>query len=118
LRDVLNGQTVYFVANLAEDIRNVLTLQEEYGLRPVIVGGSEAWKVADRLRENNVAVFASLDFPTPDRWEPADSAAEEEAEPQEELDAAAQQEKDRIEGYYANACYVCPDERWRRRGYP
>ncbi len=103
LRDVLNGQTVYFVANLAEDIRNVLTLQEEYGLRPVIVGGSEAWKVADRLRENNVAVFASLDFPTPDRWEPADSAAEEEAEPQEELDAAAQQEKDRIEGYYANA---------------
>jgi len=103
LRDVLNGQTVYFVADLAEDIRNVLTLQDEYALRPVIVGGGEAWKVADRLRENNVPVFVSLDFPTPDRWKPEKPDSGEEAAEQQELDAAAQLEKERIEGYYGNA---------------
>jgi len=103
LRDVLNGKTVYFVANQAEDIRNVLTLQEEYRLRPVIVGGGEAWKVADRLRENNVPVLVSLDFPKPDRWKPEKADSGEEATQQPQLDAAAQQEKERIEGYYANA---------------
>jgi imidazolonepropionase-like amidohydrolase len=103
LREVLDGQTVYFMADQAEDIRNALTLQDEYGLRPVIVGGGEAWKAADRLRQNNVPVFVSLDFPSPDRWEPEQPDSGEEATAEQELDAAAQQEKERIEGYYANA---------------
>lgn len=74
---------VYFRADRAEDIRRVLELSEELGFRPVVVGGEEAWKVADRLREAQVSVLVSLDFPTPQRWDPDDEGArpEEEATP-------------------------------------
>jgi imidazolonepropionase-like amidohydrolase len=74
---------VYFRADRAEDIRRVLDLSEELGFRSVIVGGEEAWKVADRLREADVPVLVSLDFPTAQRWDP-DEAAEAEEEPEGE----------------------------------
>ena len=115
LRNVAAGGTpVYFVANRAEEIRNVLELSEEYGFRPVIVGGGEAWRLTDELLERDVPVLVSLDFPSPERWEPptdseepADTAAAEEAEePQEEpepMGPAAEREKARLENLYSNA---------------
>lgn len=113
---------VYFRADRAEDIRRVLDLSGELGFRPVIVGGEEAWKVADRLREADVPVLVSLDFPTAQRWDP-DEAAEAEEEPEGEIppdtveggegDPAAAdtaelppevtREKRRLEDAYANA---------------
>ena len=107
LRDVMGGvQPVYFEANEAEDIRNVLTLADEYGFRPVITGGGQAWKVAERLRRENIPVLVSLDFPTPTRWEPeksepADSAAA--AQEEKPLDPAALREKQELEDLYSNA---------------
>jgi imidazolonepropionase-like amidohydrolase len=101
LRSVMTGRVpVYFAADRAADIQRVLELGEEYGFHPVIVGGGEAWRVADLLRERGVTVLVSLDFPEPERWEP-DSEGEEES--QEPIDAAAEREKQDIENRYANA---------------
>lgn len=111
-RDVAGGGLpVFFRADGAEDIRRVLDLADEYGFDPVVVGGGEAWKVADRLRAGDVPVLVSLDFPEPDEWEPADEEEEEEAEeaprpemvPREPLEPGAAREKERLENLYANA---------------
>jgi hypothetical protein len=94
LRSVLDqSQPVYFVADNAEDIRNVLTLVDEYSFRPVLVGGGEACRVANRLQEYGIPVLVSLDFPNPTRWDP-------EAEPAE---PAELKEKEELESLYANA---------------
>jgi len=124
LRNIAAGLTpVFFTANRPEEIRNVLELSDEYGFRPVIVGGGEAWRVADELLEHNVPVLVSLDFPSPNRWKPeveeeeadtteaeeADTTAAEEAEEaemQEEQDEpgpAALREQERLENLYSNA---------------
>ncbi len=128
LRDAMAGRIpVYFAANRAEDIRRVLGLADEYGFRPVIVGGHEAWRVADELARRNVPVLIDGDFPKPDDWEepeeePEAEASEPEAaspdsleqqappagEPQEEeaqkeLEPAAAREKKRIEDIRSNA---------------
>jgi imidazolonepropionase-like amidohydrolase len=100
LRRVMAGQVpVYFEADRAADIKRVLELGEEYGFQPVIVGGWEAWRVAELLRERGVPVLVSLDFPEPDRWEPDDEGDET----QEPLDAAAEREKQDLENRYSNA---------------
>ncbi len=100
VRSLIGGGTpVFFAADYARDIQRVLKLAEEYNFRPIIVGGEEAWKVADELVAADVPVLVSLDFPEPERWEPADDNGDEE----EELDAAALREKQRVEDAYANA---------------
>lgn len=97
LRSVTTGQTpVFFAADRAADIERALDLGEEYGFRPVIMGGAEAWRVADLLRARQVAVLVSLVFPEPQQWDPEDEA-------EEPLDAAAEREKQDLEKRYANA---------------
>ncbi len=97
LRVVMTGQVpVFFAADRAADIKRALELGEEYGFRPVIMGGAEAWRVADLLRARRVPVLVSLAFPDPKQWDP-----DEEAE--EPLDAAAEREKQDLEHRYANA---------------
>lgn len=53
----LKGGRFVFEVNRAADIRQVLALAKRYGIKPVIVGGSEAWVVADELAKANVPVF-------------------------------------------------------------
>ena len=96
LRQVLDGLPVYFEANDAADILRVLGLAEEHGFRPVIVGGEEAWKVADELTGRGVPVLVSVDFREPRRWEPDE-------EEDEELDAAVAREKQEFIDRYSNA---------------
>jgi len=117
LLEMMAGGPVFFAADIDRDIRRVLSLASEFGFRPVIVGGEEAWKVASELAAADVPVLVSLDFPEPERWDPEeDQKAEEEAEPGngqqsetsqqekvEELDAATLREKQRIEDAYSNA---------------
>ncbi len=129
LQDAMSGNSpVFFQANLARDIERILGLAEEYGFRPVIVGGEEAWRVTDELKSSKVPVLVSLDFPEPERWEPEEkkSGGSDDAEPGDggrdgsngagsaqeegegegeggELDAAAAREKQRLEDIYANA---------------
>ncbi len=90
LRDVMSGATpTYFAVDGAENIRNVLQLAEEYGFNPIIVGGDDAWKVADLLAQRNVPVLVSLDFPKPDRWKPEQKDAEALSDTTAQADTAA-----------------------------
>ncbi len=64
LLPILSGQMpVVFNANLEREITRALDLAKEFKLKPIIAGGQEAWKVADRLKRENVPVLLSLDFP-------------------------------------------------------
>ncbi|MCA1634015.1 MAG: amidohydrolase family protein [Acidobacteria bacterium] len=47
---------VIFRADRERDIRASLRFAEEMKLKPIILGGSEAWKVTSLLKEKNVAV--------------------------------------------------------------
>jgi imidazolonepropionase-like amidohydrolase len=93
---------VYFVANSAGDIRRVLGLADEIGFRPVIVGGEEAWKVADQLRARGVPVLVSVSFPTPREWKPAQGQDTTAAAASQEMEPGAAREKERLENAYAN----------------
>lgn len=107
---VLSGDSrAYFVANSSEEIIRALQISDEYGFTPVIVGGQEAWKVADQLTRRNVPVLVSLDVPRPRRWKPstdgapmqgpmADSASANSAAD----DAFVQREKADYEAIYSN----------------
>ena len=58
---VLSGaMPVVFNANTEREIIRALDLAKEFKLNAVIAGGQEAWKVAGRLKEQNVPVLLSL----------------------------------------------------------
>ena len=54
---------VVFNANNEREIIRAIDLIREFNLNGIIAGGQEAWKVADRLKAQNVAVLLSLNFP-------------------------------------------------------
>ncbi len=54
---------VVFNANRENEIVRALDLAKEFNLRAVIAGGQEAWKLADRLKTQNVPVLLSLNYP-------------------------------------------------------
>jgi hypothetical protein len=61
---VLNRQEfVVFNANNEREISRALDLAKEFNLRAIIAGGQEAWKVAPRLKAQDVPVLLSLNFP-------------------------------------------------------
>lgn len=93
------GRTpVFFRAQSSNDIRRALDLASGAGFDPVILGGREAWKVADMLAGRDVPVLATTDYPQPQRWDPeADSAAADTLEPE------VRREKRRVENAYRNA---------------
>lgn len=68
-----------FRVNRASDIRVVLKFADEIGLRPIIVGGAEAWRVADELAARKVPVVVQPTLNLPERFEKlgarADNAA-------------------------------------------
>ncbi len=104
MQEIMGGKVpVFFVANGAEDIRRVLTLADQYKLRPVIVGGEEAWRVADLLKARNVPVLISLDFPKAQYWKPEEARGGSDAAAERALDPTELREKKRLEEIYANA---------------
>jgi imidazolonepropionase-like amidohydrolase len=60
---VAREMPVVMYANTEREIRRALDLAREFNLRPVIAGGEESWKVADRLRDGRVPVLLSLNLP-------------------------------------------------------
>jgi imidazolonepropionase-like amidohydrolase len=56
-------QPVVMYATTQREIERALDLAKEFGLRPIIAGGSEAHLVAARLKADNVPVLLSLNFP-------------------------------------------------------
>ncbi len=64
LRPVLEGtMPVVMNADSQREIERALNLAQEFKLKAIIAGGLESWKVADRLREANVPVLLSLNYP-------------------------------------------------------
>ena len=60
----INGKApVVFNANTEREIIRSIDLIRQFKLSGVIAGGQEAWKVADRLKANNIPVLLSLNFP-------------------------------------------------------
>lgn len=61
---VINRQMpIVFNANREIEIVRALDLAKEFNLKAIIAGGQEAWKVADRLKAQDVPVLLSLNFP-------------------------------------------------------
>lgn len=61
---ILNGQIpVVMNANSEREINRVLDLTEEFKLKTIVAGGTEAWKTAARLKKMDIPVLLSLDFP-------------------------------------------------------
>ena len=56
-------QPVIMQANTEREIIRALDLAREFNLRPIIAGGAEAYKVAQRLKAEGVPVLMSLSFP-------------------------------------------------------
>jgi imidazolonepropionase-like amidohydrolase len=54
---------VIMQANTEREIRRALDLAQEFNLRLIIAGGTESWRLTDRLRERDVPVLLSLNFP-------------------------------------------------------
>ncbi len=64
LQPVLARQEpVIMQANTEREIIRALDLAQEFNLKPIIAGGSEAYLVAGRLKRENVPVLLSLSFP-------------------------------------------------------
>jgi imidazolonepropionase-like amidohydrolase len=58
MRDVVTGKRAVFIhAEELPQIRYALNFGERFGLKIVIVGGMDAWRIADTLRERKVAVI-------------------------------------------------------------
>ena len=57
LAKFLAGGRVLFAVDRAADIRQVLAFSRRHGLRPAIVGGAEAWRVAELLAAGKVPVL-------------------------------------------------------------
>ncbi len=56
---------VVFEADSRDEINRALDMAEEFHLKPVIYGGREAWKDADRLKAQGVPVVLRLAFSDP-----------------------------------------------------
>ena len=70
---VVRGKTpVVFSANSAPDITKAVAFAEEMKLKPVIMGGSEAWKVAPMLKQKNVPVILTNVLSQPGDDDPYD----------------------------------------------
>ncbi|MEP7270108.1 MAG: amidohydrolase family protein [Acidobacteriota bacterium] len=64
LQPVISGELpVVLVANNAREIRRVISFAEEFQLKYLIAGATQAYEVADLLKAKNTRVLLSLNFP-------------------------------------------------------
>ncbi len=64
---VRGEQAVIFRADREAEIRGALRFADEMKLKPIILGGDDAWKVAGLLKEKNVPVILTGLFSLPSR---------------------------------------------------
>jgi len=68
---VRGEQPVIFRAEREAEIRGAIRFAEEMKLKPIILGGNDAWKVASLLKEKNVPVILTGVFSLPVREDDA-----------------------------------------------
>ena len=68
---VRGEQPVIFRADREAEIRGAIRFAEEMKLKPIILGGNDAWKVASLLKEKNVPVILTGIFSLPSREDDA-----------------------------------------------
>lgn len=74
MRPLVRGEVPALVsADTEEQIRAAVALQDSFGIRVIIQGGNEAWKVAELLAEKNVPVVLSSIQSTPAADAPYDA---------------------------------------------
>jgi imidazolonepropionase-like amidohydrolase len=64
---VRGEQPVIFRADREAEIRGAIKFADEMKLKPIILGGDDAWKVASLLKEKNVPVILTGIFQLPNR---------------------------------------------------
>jgi len=62
---VVEKKPVVFNCANQEDIKRALRLIEEFKLNGYLTGVNEAWRVADMIKKEKIALFVSLDFKPP-----------------------------------------------------
>jgi len=65
----LNGGRIAFSVDRATDIRQMLAYARQHGTRPVVVGGAQAWQVADALAAARVPVVLDPLVDLPDSFD-------------------------------------------------
>ncbi|GJL92488.1 MAG: amidohydrolase [Hyphococcus sp.] len=74
LGPVINGEQPLIVSvNSANDIRTLIRLKTTYRLNVIIVGGSEAWRVAREIAAANIPVITSGMYNLPGQFEDIDA---------------------------------------------
>jgi imidazolonepropionase-like amidohydrolase len=68
---VRGEQPVIFRADREAEIRGAIRFAEEMKLKPIILGGNDAWKIAGFLKEKNVPVILTGVFSLPSREDDA-----------------------------------------------
>ena len=68
---VRGEQPVIFRADREAEIRGAIRFAEEMKLKPIILGGSDAWKIGTLLREKNIPVILTGIFSLPSREDDA-----------------------------------------------
>lgn len=68
---VRGQQPVIFRADREAEIRGALKFADEMKLKPIILGGNDAWRVASLLKEKNVPVILTGVFSLPSREDDA-----------------------------------------------
>jgi hypothetical protein len=109
----LEGTTpVAFEADSADEIHRSLDFANEFKLKPIIIGGREAWKVKDRLKAADTPVILRLDFAEADDREkqlPARAREDREKRRKEEQACAGELHKAGVR--FAFATFGLPAER-------
>lgn len=74
LGPVINGEQPLIVSvNSANDIRTLIRLKNTYRLKVIILGGSEAWRVATEIAAANIPVITSGLYNLPGAFEDIDA---------------------------------------------
>lgn len=67
MRGLFDGsKQLYVKTGLAKNIMEAVLLCEKFDIQPVIVGGKEAWRIADFLLEHNIALILDATQSLPD----------------------------------------------------
>ncbi|HKX82604.1 MAG TPA: amidohydrolase family protein [Pyrinomonadaceae bacterium] len=64
---VRGEKPIYFTSERERDIRGIVKFVTETKTKGIIIGGQEAWKVADDLKKNNIAVIYTNIYQLPVR---------------------------------------------------